>query len=168
MPDPFGIKCNSTPPAGMARYMVSFHAVPKPHPAFKSYSGAWTPEQGLVKIFASSDRFEDEPSCQSSRELYERVKRQLTQVYGQPELTEFIGTDAIWPQDDEFYSSLSHGERSHSCSWLDMQRLDAGIQQIHLMVVSEETYDTSYVMLSYCFAGHEEGKPSDEYGLDSL
>ncbi|WP_141249456.1 hypothetical protein [Sphingobium sp. D43FB] len=168
MPDPFGITAGSTPPAGMAKYHVAFHAVPKPHPAFHNYSGVWTPAGGIVQVLASSKIFADEADCRSARDLYDRIKRQLAQVYGAPETFELIDEEATWPDLHEFWNALNHGERTHFSRWTNPAKLDADITQIDLMIIAEDQYDSSHVMIVYRFSGYQEQTPGDEYGLDSL
>lgn len=169
MPDPFGLKAGSTPPLGMADYLVSFHAVPKPHPAFQSYSGKWAPDRGLVQVIANSQIFEDEPDCRSSIALYERVKRQLEQVYGTPCSVEFLDDDPLWPDASDVWQSLNHGERSHGSRWdTETRTLDSNIERIDLMVVADEAYEASHVILAYSFLGAQDGGPGEEYGLEAL
>lgn len=170
MPDPFGLKAGSTPPSGMVNYMLAFHTVPKPHPSFQSYSGIWTPEGGLVRVTAYSKTFTDEADCRSARALYEQIKRQLTQVYGPTELIEFVDHDATWSDEEDFWQALNSNERTHGCQWEKDAgaRLDAGIVRINLLVVSNDDYDTSQVVLAYEFEGFSRPEVSDEYGLDSL
>jgi hypothetical protein len=170
MPDPFGLTAGSTPPAGMANYHIAFHVVPKPHPAFHNYSGVWTPEDGLVQVVASSKVFEDEADCRSSIDLYERVKRQLEQVYGRPANNEIVNEDGTWPELHEFWNGLNNGDRVHGSRWTQdtASKLDANIAQIDLMIIADDQYDSSHVLLAYRFAGFEGQAPGDEYGLDSL
>ena len=75
MTDPFGVKGNSTPPAGMAKFYVIFHSAPKPHPAFSKYSGVWTPVHGMVRIKATTEYFADEPDCRSAQKTYPNHSR---------------------------------------------------------------------------------------------
>jgi hypothetical protein len=170
MPDPFGLKAGSTPPAGMANYMVAFYAVPNPHPAFQTYNGAWTPEMGLTRIIATSRSVAGQADCSTSRALYERVKRQLVQVYGNPADVEIIDPDATWPDEKDFWQSLQSGERNHGSRWSlnEGNALDAGIEQIDLMVTNDDEYDVSHVILAYQFEGFQAPEPADEYGVDSL
>lgn len=170
MADPFGLKAGSTPPAGAADYFVVFHSVPKPHPSFQSYRGFWNPDRGLTRIMAQSTTFEDDPYCASSRELYDRVKRQLTQLYGAPENLEYLDDDGRLADADEFYSSLQHNERSHCSRWAtgDGHALEDQVAEITLTVAADDTYNASFVSLTYKFEGHDRGGPSDEYGLESL
>ena len=170
MPDPFGLKAGSTPPSGMANYMMSFHAVPKPHPAFSSYSGLWTPESGLTRVTASSQVFEDEADCRSARRLYEQVKRQLTQVYGSGEVVEVVEEDATWPHEEDFWNALNHSERQHATFWQSENghNLDAGLNALNLLIFTGDQYDSSQVILSYEFQGFSAPERADEFGLDSL
>jgi hypothetical protein len=168
MADPFGIKANSTPPVGMARYLVRFHSVPKPHPAFSNYSGTWTPAHGLVQIRASSEPFTDEKNCSSARALYHQVKRQLIQAYGEPADHEYLDNESRWQGDNEFWQSIENGDRIYTTDWTEEAcKLRDGIRDIHLGVITDSVYD-SYVLLSYNFEGVNEDGPSDDYGLDSL
>ncbi len=170
MPDPFGLKAGSTPESGMANYMVSFHAVPKPHPAFTRYSGLWTPESGLSRVMAYSASVEDENDCRSSRRLYDQVKRQLVQVYGGGQELEYVDPDSAWPEDDEFWTGLSHDVRQHSTLWQRASgaKLDAGLETIQLMILADDDYEKSHVVLSYEFEGFKHPERADEFGMDSL
>lgn len=170
MPDPFGLKAGSTPPSGMANYMIDFHAVPKPHPAFQSYMGLWTPESGLSRVTAYSEIFEEEADCRSARRLYEQVKRQLLQVYGDGTDMEYVDEDGTWPEESEFWNALNHNERFHTFAWRreDGAVLDAGLDKIILMVCTTEQYDSSRITLSYEFEGYSSPERADEFGLDSL
>ena len=168
MANPFGLEPGSTPPAGMATYHLVLHSVPKPHPGFKTYMGSWRPDHGLVQVSASSDQFTGDPSAASARKLYDQVKRQLTQRYGEPQSNEAV-TDEIWADEREFCSSLGNGERDHACVWTkDDHQLDDNLNQIFLMVNSEDSYETSSVSIMYEFPGYDEVTSGDEYGLDSL
>lgn len=170
MPDPFGLKGGSTPPIGMAEYVLLFHAVPKPHPAFLQYRGKWSPEHGLTNVFATTKSFEDEADCHSARAVYRQVQRQLESVYGPFDSIETVDQDAVWPDESDFYNALRNDERTHACRWsVDSgARLDAGITTITLSVVANDGYDSSEVMLNYEFPGPSHAGLSDEYGLDSL
>jgi hypothetical protein len=169
MPDPFGLKAGSTPPAGMAQYLLSFHAVPKPHPSFQSYHGTWKPDVGLVGVTAFSQKFVDEADCRSARNLYDRVQRQLAQVYGEPEDGEYADPDGTWPDESDFWNALNDNGRFHISSWKrGKANLDAGINQIDLMVSPDADYDTSQVLLIYQFDGYGDTGMAPEYGLDSL
>lgn len=168
MTNPFGLEPGSTPPSGMATYHIVLHSVPKPHPAFKSYMGSWKPERGLVRILGSSEHFRDDPTASSARRLYDQVKRQLTQLYGQPDVSEFV-SDEVWAEEKDFCMSLENGERSHASLWEDgKHRLGDEVEKIFLMVASDDGYETSNVTLIYDLPGFEDEIVGDEYGIDSL
>ncbi|MDF2096121.1 hypothetical protein [Aquibaculum arenosum] len=168
MAKPFGLEPGSTPPSGMATYHIVLHSVPKPHPAFKSYMGSWTPERGLVRVMGTSEHFGEDSTASTARRLYDQVKRQLTQVYGSPQENEFV-SDSVWAEERDFCSALANGERSHASLWeRGVHGLDSDIQRIFLAVVSDDGYETSNVSLMYDLPGYEDEAAGDEYGLDSL
>ena len=168
MANPFGIEAGLTPPSGMASYHVILHSVPKPHPDFKHYSGVWKPEFGLVKILGTSERFLEDSTASNARRLYEKVKRQLTQIYGTPSEHEFVTSD-VWEEDKDFCFTLENGDRVHASIWeMGSHNLQDDIQKIFLMVNSDDGYETSTVSLSYDFPGLEQEAVGDEYGIDSL
>jgi hypothetical protein len=170
MPNPFGVEAGSTPGSDQASYLVMFHAVPNPHPAFTTYNGTWSPEEGLSRINASSQNFGDDPGCYSARALYDRVRRQLEQVYGPCDVIETVDPDGIWVDDADFWNSLNSGERTHAAIWSEDagSRLDAKLQRISLMLAATAEYHESCVMLSYDFENQVVSGPSDNYGLGSL
>ena len=168
MANPFGLEAGSTPPSGMAKYHVIMQSVPKPHPAFKSYMGEWKPEAGLVRILGNSDRFDDDSSALSARRLYDQVKRQLVQLYGQPDEIEGVSEDG-WEEEKDFCMAIENGARSHACQWNSKEHaLTDNVEKIFLMVGTDDGYQTSHVVLIYDFPGFEDELTGDEYGLESL
>ena len=168
MTSPFGIAPFSTPSLGIAKYFVSFESVPKPHPDLKSYSGFWEPGKGIVKITGRSATFEDDGYATDARRLYDKMKRQLTGVYGNPEVREYV-FDEVWEDEKDFCMSIEQGERSHTCSWSRSNSdLPDAIEEIWLTIASEDGYEQSYVMLAYQFVGADDGTAGDDLGLDSL
>lgn len=168
MVSPFGIEPYSTPELGMAKYFVSFTSVPKPHPGLQSYHGIWEPGKGLVKVTGNSAPFDEDQTASEARLLYDRIKRQLIGVYGQPEVQEFV-SDQAWADENDFCMSLSQNERFHSCIWDRSQSaLPEGLESILLMVSSADGFQMSDVTLCYTFTGGDDGSAADALGLDSL
>lgn len=168
MVQPFGLEPGSTPPNGMANYHIDFETVPKPHPAFKSYAGIWKPGRGLTMILGTSERFSDDRTAIGARQLYEQVKRQLSQIYGDPDVHEFV-TDEYWDDENDFCMTLGNDERFHLSRWTQSEHaLDERVQNIQLSVRSDDGYEESHVCLSYSFSGNEDSPDADEFGIDSL
>lgn len=170
MPNPFGLEAGSTPDAGMADYLVVFHAVPKPHPLFFEYSGNWRPGKGLVEVVAKTKVIEDDESCYQTLKIYDQLKRQLSQVYGAGDVQEYLVHDSIWDGADEFWQSLHSNDRVHATKW-DARtgaELDAKINRIYLSVMNGYQHGSSYVFLSYEFEGYEKAELADSYAIGSL
>ena len=150
MPNPFGLELGSTPGSDVAKYMIEFKSVPRGHPDFKRYAGIWNPKKGLTSIRAFSQTFEDDTYASESREIYGRIKRQLTQAYGECSSAE--GTTRHLRGDDhsDFVSEIERGDRVHASEWSleSGAALDANISHIDLRVVGIE-YDKSFVALTY-------------------
>ncbi|VWX57317.1 hypothetical protein [Sphingorhabdus sp. 109] len=168
MANPFGIEAGSTVPSGMATYHVILHSVPKPHPAFKTYSGIWKPEAGLVRILGQSETFTDDSYASNALRIYDQVKRQLSQIYGPPKVDEDV-IDDTWSDPKDFCMALENGGRNHACRWmLGTHDLTDDVQHIMLMIATNDGYEMSHVMLDYEFSGCDDDNAGDAYGLDSL
>jgi len=169
MPNPFGLTAGQTPNADTAEYWVNFFAVPKPHPDFKEYSGKWTPEQGLVTVAAYSKTFDEDAAGYGARRLYDRLKNQLSSVYGSSRSAEFIEDDALWSDHDEFVRSILTDERCHFTQWSPDHgsRLDAEIKEINLSIVAESD-EAAKVMIRYEFTNNALAGPGMSVGLSSL
>lgn len=169
MPNPFGLKSGETPDSAVASYVVTFHAVPNPHPDMKDYSGLWQPERGLVSVRASSSVFDEDRYGSKALALYDRLKRQLTSVYGSAEAAEFIDDDATWDDNDEYVASIFHEERFHGTIWNEEvgSKLDAGIKKITLMIDAHSN-DAASVTILYEFTKGLSFAPGEDVGITSL
>jgi hypothetical protein len=158
-----------TPPGEVASYFVTFHAVPNPHPDMKRYRGTWDPKAGLIAVSASSEVFEDDPRARGARSLYERLKRQLSSVYGSCDAVEFLDDGAIWDGENEFVKSLLTEERTHMSVWSEKagSKLDSGIKEIFLMIGADRE-ESSEVTILYNFVDSMSTGPGEDVGLSSL
>jgi hypothetical protein len=82
---PFGIDPLAGP-EGVAKGIcqASLVQVPKSHPDLKEYSIAWVGDRELHMVVGKSDVFEEDHSCSDAQDVYFRLRKQLSSLYGEP------------------------------------------------------------------------------------
>jgi hypothetical protein len=167
MPNPFGIELGSTPQDKDATYSVTFRSPARPHPAFSTYTGAWSPTEGLVAVTATTDAFEDDDFGTRTMETYDALKAQLAQVYGPFKEVRYV-EDHIDEDDDGFLYHLEENERRYSSTWngTAASRLDANIDEIILTVAATEPGPV--VLLEYRSKRFNKITSLNMIGMDTL
>ena len=111
MRGPFGLEPYSTPDDDQASYLINFNYVPQPHPDLIEYRGVWRVKGGLVQISARSREFDDDASGHGSFALYRKIKRSLSERYGDPKGDE-LAVDA-----DEPISAIHYDDAACISMW---------------------------------------------------
>lgn len=146
MRGPFGLAPYSTPSADEAEFFVRFNYVPQPHPDLIEYRGTWQPGTGLVQVSANSRRFEDDESGFRAFDLYRKLKKSLSQRYGEPQSDESAMVEegpipSIHYDDASCISMWDFSTKKSSDEYLD---------GIGLMILTD-SHDCSYIDLMYRF-----------------
>jgi hypothetical protein len=169
MPNPFGLLAGSTPSGKTARYIVDFYTVPNPHPDMKAYVGMWDPDNGLLNVTAHSEVFQEDQTGFLATRLYDRLKRQLSLVYGPCHSLEYLDRNSIWDNENEFARSVLENDRVHLSQWNEESesKLDSGVRNIKLYVTSDSD-ESLRVVLCYNFSEEDPPGPADDVGVSSL
>lgn len=169
MPNPFGIEMGSTPGHDTADYFVTLSSVPKPHPDFKNYFAKWDPQNKLSRIHGNSEKFLNDRFGHQSKIIYEKIRSQLSSVYGNFDEIEYIEEYSAYSEDREFVESILIGDRTHMSTWSinTGSRLDSGISKIFLSIEADDS-ESSYVSLMYTFQNHDNNDQPSMSGSDSL
>ena len=170
MPNPFGVELGSTPSAATAEFRVKFRDVPSRHPDLSEYQGIWHPVLGLTRVWGWSALDENDRSGFRSRQIYDRLKDQLSRVYGRAEEHEIIDRDSYFGDYSDFIHSIYLEDRIHGCRWVDSNSrpLGFGISSIYLSIVALDR-DQSQVLLKYSSLpeGHSD-QDRDQHGIEAL
>ena len=169
MPNPFGLELGSTPGADSASYNVQFRSVPKPHPDLVNYFGEWHPQFGLIAIRGASITVSDDEFGYGVLEIYDRLRKQLANVYGYFESMEMLYSDPNF-SDGKFVQEIFFEERSHMCVWEQKfgSELDASIKRI-ILSIHAQSFNQSFVALGYTLIDPDErARDYEQGGEDAL
>lgn len=107
-------------------------------------------EYGLYLIRAVSPAYNSEYSV---RTIFNRLKGQLSSVYGAPEEIDEISLGSDWKGSQNFIKSMLYGDRALSAAWSFSQERD-GLKDIFLGVMPISESEAT-VFLEYCSCDYE-------------
>jgi len=125
--------------------------MPKSHSDFEKYILIFGSE-GLAAICAVSQSFINDSYGTQSRNLYDKLKEQLTEKYGAPKSFEQLKYNSIWKEPREFITSIEKHERQHGCEWTG--NLPNNIKRIRI-VISASSSSSSAVNLFYTYTNYD-------------
>jgi hypothetical protein len=114
----------------------------KPISYFISYMVLLNKNELVSKIVGISDTFKNDDYCYSSKDIYSKLENALIEKYGKTQHNfDFLHSDAIWKNSNEYKMSLIKKERTHSSYWIISKNT----------IVLEEQADSNgcYLKLSY-------------------
>ena len=150
---PFGIDPSASLSQKNAEINVVFQKVPRPHPDFVSYSGTYTIEHGLVRIFAQSKVYQGVYGALQIKAAFDRVLSNLQNEYGPGELVMRNFQNAIYEPENEFFEMLFYEDGFWSSSWEFVHREDK-LASVSFHVAPQD-FDSGYMLLAYAYEAAE-------------
>lgn len=158
---PFGLARGMTPDAVIAKVgrasvkafkgdLLQLSTAPAPHPSFDEYSLVFSPNNGLLKIIASSKYIQTNGFGEEIKDLFSTIKAAITKTYGMPQAFDFLRTGSIWDEPRDWMAGLLKKERTLVAYWGGA--LPYGLQDISLEAAALST-EKGYLLLSYEFMG---------------
>lgn len=139
--------------------------LPKKHSTFSTYVLSFG-NNGLAGVFGVSENFTNDGYGIKIKNEYEKIKSQLTEKYGQPQIYEELNSGSIWDNDNEFVISLLKNERAHSCEW--NKNLSDNVSLIRLKILAISS-DTTQLAIFYKYKNYDDiEKQQNEKEKDSL
>ena len=127
--------------------------VPKPHPAFSSYSLSFSPRDGLLRIVALGKNIRTNDFGDALRSSFVEINDTISQTYGQPTITlDHVRAGSIWNQPQDWMMGLVQKERLVA-RW--KTALPNRIHEIRLQAIGI-TPGLGYLGLGYEFEGWDE------------
>ena len=127
---------------GDSRITACFISPTKPHPDLDSYAAYIDSEYGIYMIRAISETLDNEYDL---RELYERLKEQLSSVYGEPFETDEIYPGNLWKYSWDFIRSIYYGERILASTWYP-EMAEGAARDISLYINAYDEYSASITL----------------------
>lgn len=118
--------------------------VPRKNTLFPDYSLTFG-EDGLALVVGVSKEYKNDAYGTQVREDYEKIKKQLTEKYGQPESFDFLKRKSIWNKDRYFATSLFKKERRLESFWT--KNLPDNLESIHLYATASSPSETSFSLI---------------------
>jgi len=142
---------------------------PKPHPGFGAYFLTFSPEHGLVKIYASGNDIDTNRYGDTVRSTFAETEKALTATYGAPsEEFDFLRSGSAWNGPEDWMTGLQKEERTLSSYWkpdpsrclvADPLVCQPALNSNHIVVISLHARASSdeigYLSLAYEFEGYE-------------
>ena len=124
---------------------------PKTHSFFPNYSIYYHQDYGICRIIAYGKDNEDDKYGTDAKSQYNRIKRSLNKKYKSNETLketneyEFLKTNALYKDDDDFAISIEKEDRYHETHW---NFKDSDLETISLRINSI-SYQETYIVLNY-------------------
>ncbi|CAK6699890.1 hypothetical protein OGCDGJMD_02749 [Cyanobium usitatum str. Tous] len=130
--------------------------LPKKHSAFQYYYLQITPVQGLSWIKSIGNPISTNPYGHELRSSFEDMKGKLENIYGRPEMVDFLMYESIWNEPRDWMQAIQNGERRLAARWDNGKPkvLPSEIESIFLYVAAEDAY-TGYIAIEYAFANYD-------------
>ena len=150
----FGLTLGQTLPDGAepsssdGRYNLT---PPKTHSLFDFYNVYFHQDYGICRIIAYGKDNEDDKYGTDAKSQYNRIKRSLNKKYKSNETLketneyEFLKTNALYKDDDDFAISIEKEDRYHETHW---NFKDSDLETISLRINSI-SYQETYIVLNY-------------------
>jgi len=131
-----------------------FHAetLPKKHSAFQYYFLRITPVQGLAWIKAVGVNTQTNPYGYELKGTFDEMKAKLQNIYGKPELVDFMMHDSIWKDARDWMQAIQSGERRLFAQWENKSntQLPSNLQSVFLYASAQDSYSGS-IIIEYAF-----------------
>lgn len=130
--------------------------LPKKHSAFEYYFLQITPVQGLSWVKAIGNPVATNPYGNELQSAFETMKGKLENIYGRPEMFDFLMHDSIWDEPRDWMQGIANGERRLAAQW-DRKKgkdLPSDLQSIFLYAAAEDTH-SGYIAIEYAFGNFE-------------
>ena len=131
-----------------------FHAetLPKKHSAFQYYFLRITPVQGLAWIKAVGVNTQTNPYGYELKGAFDEMKAKLQNIYGKPELVDFMMHDSIWKDARDWMQAIQSGERRLFAQWDNKgnTQLPSNLQSVFLYASAQDSYSGS-IIIEYAF-----------------
>lgn len=131
---------------------------PKQHSTFTIYELRFA-DDGLASVTALSDYYKRDRFASGAKSDYATLKKQLTEKYGQPQITEYLKSGGIYDKDSEFAASLYYKERFHFATWSN--NLPDNLIEITLGIMGVSS-DSVILGLVYKYKNHPNLEKSKE------
>ena len=124
---------------------------PKTHSLFDFYNVYFHQDYGICRIIAYGKDNEDDKYGTDAKSQYNRIKRSLNKKYKSNETLketneyEFLKTNALYKDDDDFAISIEKEDRYHETHW---NFKDSDLETISLRINSI-SYQETYIVLNY-------------------
>ena len=131
------------------RYVVT---VPKPHPEFESYNVRTSSETGICSVTGIGKDHDSDRYGTSVKSAFSSLSNALNNIYGANKSYDFIKSEALWDEPEDWVMSLKQNERFYSTFWDEEEKSDMpeGLFSIGLGVYATSS-DSAYVKLTYDF-----------------
>ena len=144
--------------------------MPKPHPDFEGYAVRTTKKTGICQINATTKTISNDRFGIEARSLFNKIKDQLSSIYGNGKLSDFHRSGGIWKGSHEWVMSIRQNERVYQQVW-DAEsnaNLKDNIKEI-IMAINAGSSDASWISLQYRFGNYDEcEKEMNNQGKGSL
>lgn len=166
---PFGIEFGMTKEivlsnAILEKELVNGVLVVKPNiksPLFDWYGITIAPSYGVVSIIAQGISIKTDFYGEKIKQEFEKVKKLISKAYGNPTSEyDFLRSNSIWNESNEWMKSLQKGERVYSCYWIkDKGALLPGLMEsIKIDIkVSDSDETDSWIYLCYQSVNYSNG-----------
>jgi hypothetical protein len=136
---------------GPHKYLLK--SINKPHPEFEKYVVLAPPKEGLCTIWAIGKHYSNDRYGSKVKSAHSNIKSQLEKSYGKSDHFDYINSDGLWQEDNEWVMSVMQNERSYATAWSKEKgsKLREGIETILLQVVAVRP-DESNLILQYDFS----------------
>jgi hypothetical protein len=126
---------------------------PRPNKAFESYSLAFSPSKGLVKIFAVGKDIDTSSDGEQLKSAFNDLHGGLVKAFGAAEDFDYLKSGSIWTEDGEFMQGLRSHDRTLESFWT--AKGADGLRDVMLRATASDR-TTGYLTLSYEFNGWDE------------
>lgn len=131
-----------------------FHAetLPKKHSAFQYYFLRITPVQGLAWVKAVGVNNQTDPYGYELKGAFDEMKAKLQNIYGKPELVDFLMPDSIWKDARDWMQAIQSGERRLFAQWENKgnTQLPSNLQSVFLYASAQDSY-SGFIIIEYAF-----------------
>ncbi|MCD0156303.1 hypothetical protein [Deinococcus sp. 6GRE01] len=109
------IKMGATPSSTPGYYRIN--KVPTPNSAFEFYTIKASPKQGVCRISGVGVTIKNDPPGSSTRNSFNSLKAALVSKYGSSEDFDFIDSNSIWKNSNDWMMSIKEEDRYLTSFW---------------------------------------------------
>lgn len=151
--------------------MYTLESVPQKHPDFESNYAVISAQYGLVKIMATSQRFNNDSYGNQATGLFDKIYKQIKTKYGkEDEKYDFLQEGSIWKERKYWAKGIEQNERHYTAAWSfnEKKHEDIDLSSIFLSVAADSAGET-YIVLIYEYKNYPKYiREKEEKAQDAL